>query len=172
MNVKKIYEHAKLHVDGDFPWVHARRWLNEGMRLIATTCETGSITDTVDIDAIEENKWHKLPSDTLKIIRVYKNGNKFNDYREDINSIYLKDIGTYQVDVKRLPKDIGKESDTPEIHEAYHFPLSYWVGAKEQLRFNPDSPDGQRLEATFYLEIQQVDNMLNKSNRVRKIKVW
>ena len=166
-----IYEHAKLHVDGDFPWVHARRWLNEGMRLIATTCETGSVTDTVQINVTDRNKWHDLPIGTMNIAKVIKNGSSYNDYREDVNKILFNETGKYDVRIKRLAKDIQLESDIPEIYESYHYPLSYWVASREQFRFNPDSPDGQRLENTFYIQIRQVDDMLSKARRTRKIKV-
>lgn len=166
-----IYEHAKLHVDGDFPWVHARRWINEAIRLVATTCDTGTIKDNIQIVANEPNKWHGIPSNAISVTNVLINGKKTNDYKEDVQRIFLPSAGTYDIEYKRLPKNIGLESDTPELHELYHFPLSYWVASREQYRFNPDNVDGQRLEATFYLEIKQVDLKLSKSHRVRKIKV-
>lgn len=171
MIVKKIYEHAKLHVDGDFPWIHARRWLNEAQNIIASTCDTGNVLDTITINTKQKNKWHSLPKKTIKINRVYFNGVKTNEFQEDNLKVFLPEIGEYLIEYKRLPKEIGLESDEPELHELYHFPISYWVASREQYRFNPDNPDGSRLEATFYQEIAFVDNMLKNKKRVRKIKV-
>lgn len=171
MIFKKIYEHAKLHVDGDFPMVHALRWVNEAIRLVATTCDTGSVKDNMRIVVDEPNKWHTLPSDVLGVIKVSFIGEETNDYKEDVLRIFLPEVGAYDIEYKRLPKEIVKESEIPEIHELYHFPLSYWIASREQFRFNPDNADGQRLEVTFYGEIRAVDSMLKKTNRVRKIKV-
>ena len=171
MITKVIYEHAKLHVDGDFPLVHALRWLNEAQRLIAMTCETGAVLDSASFITTEENKWYSLPSNKVAIKNVYYKGQKVNDYREDGIMVQLPSIGEYIVEYKRIAKDMARESETPELHELYHFPISYWIASREQFRFNPDNPDGQRLENTFYQEIMQVDSTLKKSNRVRHIKV-
>lgn len=171
MIIKKIYEHAKLHVDGDFPWVHARRWILEAQNIIATDCDTGSIADNIEIEVEEVNKWYDLPSNLILVERVYLNGRKTNDYKVEPLRIFLKDKGNYRIEYKRLPKVIGLESDEPEIHELYHFPMSYWLASREEFRFNPDNPDGQRLEATFLSEIRRVDQRLSKDKRVRKIKV-
>ena len=171
MIIKRIYEHAKLHVDGDFPWVHAKRWILEAQNLIASTCETGSIRDTLTINVDEPNNWYKLPNDFIKVEKIYLNNQETNNFKEDTLQILLPEKGEYKIEYRRLPKTIGLESDEPELHELYHYPMSYWVASREQYRYNPDSPDGQRLEATFYQEIALVDNMLSRTKRVRKIKV-
>lgn len=169
MIVKMIYEHAKLHVDGDFPWVHARRWINEAQRLIATMCESGSPTKLIEIKVDKPYSWYDLPKDFIKVNKVYLNGTPTNDFLEGSGKILLRERGTFQVEYKKIPKDITNESDTPELHELYHYPISYWVASREQFRFNPDNPDGQRLEATFYFEIANIDKMLKNKKRVRKI---
>lgn len=171
MIIKRIYEHAKLHIDGDFPWPYAHRWLLEAQNLIATMCETGSIPDTLTIEVKEPNKWHDLPKNTVKINKVYIDNQETNNFKEDTLRVFLPEKGKYLIEYKRLPKIIGKESDEPELHELYHYPMSYWLASREQYRFNPDSQDGARLESTFYQEIALVDNMLKNRKRVRKIKV-
>lgn len=171
MIAKKIYEHAKLHVDGDFPWVHAKRWLDEAQTKIASSCDTGNIKDNVTIVVTIVDQWYSLPSNTIMVSKVLLDGYSTNEYKEDTSRIFLPEIGTYSIEYKKLPKSINLESDTPELHELYHFPMSYWVASREQYRFNPDSPDGARLEQTFYNEINQVDKMISRTSRVRKIKV-
>lgn len=171
MIAKKIYEHAKLHVDGDFPWVHAQRWLNEAQELIASICESGSIRDSIEIENNIERSNHILPKECINVDTVYLNGEKTSEFVEKESLIQLNKVGKYLIEYKRIPKLIGLESDEPELHELYHFPMSYWVGSREQLRFNPDNPDGLRLENAFYAQISRVDKTLSKRKRVRKIKV-
>lgn len=171
MIAKTIYEHAKLHVDGDFPWVHAQRWINEAQQMIASICETGGVLDSVTIYALEDSNWHDLPDNVITVKGVTIDGEEYRDYKTKPGSIYILEAGTYEVEYTRIPIQIALESDTPEVHELYHFPMSYWIGSREQYRFNPDSPDGNRLEQAFYREVAIVDKRLQKKPRVRYVKV-
>ena len=174
MIAKKIYEQAKLHVDDDFTWVHGRRWLNEAIRIIATTCEKGSfVKDETTIEA-EKNIYYDLP-DNIGINAVYKDekgrNNRVHNYVEEGDRIHFEEDGSYIVEYKKLPHDILNESDTPQVHELYHLPISYWIASREKLRFNPMDADGHRLSQEFYTQIGTVNENLTRTNRVRKIYV-
>lgn len=175
MIAKTIYEQAKLHVDDDFTWVHARRWLNEGLKLVATVCEHGArVLETVTITATGPD-YYFIPSSSIGVKNVYigevQRDNRVNNYIEEENRIWLPEEGVYTIEYHRAANDIGRESDTPEVHEMYHFPLSYWIASREKLRFNPQDPDGIRLQGEFYSQIRSVDFMLARNKRVRKVKI-
>ncbi len=175
MIAKRIYEHAKLHVDDDFTFVHARRWLNEALGLISVVCEHGSrVTESAIINSTGP-EYHDLPDNVIEIKAVYEDSisreNRYQDYVYEGGRIYIPDEGTFLVEYERTAKDIGLESDTPEVHPQYHFPISYWVASREKLRFNPQDQDGIRLQGEFYSQIRTVDLALSKNRRVRKIQV-
>lgn len=171
MQNKRIHEHSKMHLDRDYPYAYAQRWLLEAQQIIAMDCETGSIKDSVEIKADKNNAWYDLPKDFIRMIRVYKDNNVTEDYRNEEGKILLPKAGTYLIEYKRIPKTSTKETDEPEIHELYHYPMSYFLASKEAYRFNPEDQDGPRLEATFLSEIQRVNAVLMKKTRRRFIKV-
>lgn len=175
MNAKSIYELSKLHVDDVFPWVHAKRWLNEGIKLLAVVCEHGSkIIETITVTATQAD-YYEIPSESIGVVNVYidsiSRDNRIQDYIEDGTRLWLPAEGVYYVEYHRPAVDISLDSDVPEVHEMYHRPLSYWIGSREKLRFNPQDADGVRLQGEFYSQIRTIDAMLARSKRVRKIKV-
>ena len=175
MIAKKIYEQAKLHVDDDFNWLHARRWLNEAMREIAVLCENGSkIMETITVISTQAD-YYSIPSESIGVANVYidsvNRDNRVDEYIEDGNRVWLPEEGLYYIEYYRPAKDLVLESDTPEVHEMYHIPMSYWVASNEKYRFNPQDADAARLKSEFYSQITRVDKMLAKNSRRRKIKL-
>lgn len=175
MNAKSIYELSKLHVDDTFPWVHAKRWLNEGIKLLAMVCEHGSkIIETITVTATQAD-YYEIPSASIGVVNVYidsvSRDNRIQDYVEDGTRLWLPSEGVYFVEYQRPANDISLDSDIPEVHEMYHRPLSYWIASREKLRFNPQDADGVRLQGEFYSQARTVDSMLARTKRVRKVKV-
>ena len=175
MIAKKIYEQAKLHVDDDFAWQHAKRWLNEGLKLLATVCENGSkVMETITLTATQAD-YYAIPIDSIGVSAVYKDSvsriNRIQNYVEDGSRLWIPEEGVYYVEYHRPASEIALESDVPEVHEMYHIPLSYWIASREKLRFNPQDADGIRLQGEFYSQVRSVDYMLGLNRRVRKVRI-
>lgn len=130
MQIKEILSFASLNlVKEQIEDYDAVAWVNDalfGMGVDAKRITTTTIT----CDNI--NKWYDLPADAIMVHEVYDDqGNLFRSFVQDQSRIKFAVKDTYSVDYYCLPTMATSVEDTPDCHTLLHYPLAYYIAARQ-----------------------------------------
>ncbi|MBO8161338.1 MAG: hypothetical protein H0Z24_06840 [Thermosipho sp. (in: Bacteria)] len=163
---------AQISIGKEINKTYATKFLNEGMEILAEKYDTACVKETTTITATK-NTWYDLPNGFLKIRKVYKDDDEVlpDNYLVDFDQILFIEDGTYTIEYLRYPNELTVETDTPEIHKAYHKILSYFIASRETSRlFGSENPESARFMQEFEIRAKEIDIKLSSQKRRRRIK--
>jgi len=125
-------------------------WLNEALTSLGTTAKT----------------FYSLPSDALRVVEALDSNNSpYEDYDVSGSEIRFADDDTYSIRYSRLPAQLLAQTDTPEVHQAFHPVLALFVASRYKSKDDDENRDAQRLMAEFNAQVTRISATLRRQAR-------
>lgn len=173
MNCTEIKEYAIVKIENDIDIVYAIRYINEAIQKISARFKKSSgVSATTQIVCDDINVEYELPTTRLlQISRVYyidlDNDLDYRQYSINGNKLKFSDKGTFRVKYLRRSDNCINESESPEVNELYHIPISLYVAAQELLRERKFTDQAQSLLNEFEQDCAIVHNSLTTNTKQR-----
>ncbi|MES0334795.1 MAG: hypothetical protein SFH39_00335 [Candidatus Magnetobacterium sp. LHC-1] len=170
MTVQEIINQAIVHIRMSIDSVYGRTHINEAMHELAMKYDTACVKTTTTISCTDSDAYYSMPSDCLKVIRVYdSDGDEYDKtlYRFEQFQIKLDDEDTYTVHYLTTPDSVADNTETPDVNSAYHRPIALFVASKELEDIKPDK--SSILLSKFYAQVDDVNSkLMNPKKRLAK----
>lgn len=165
MIVSKITEQAVLHKREEIQPIYSRRWINEAMDTLSSMYDSAKVRKEAIFTTSTEYEEKPLPTDLRKLLHVFDTENIEEIYRYDYPNIIFQDVGSHKLIYLSKPKDVTIETETPEIHEAYHMILALYIASKEYAELDPIHIRAGQLMGEFFNKAMAIDEDLKRLNR-------
>ena len=150
MNVEEIKIQAQLQICMQIPLQYVIRFVNEGINELGITYDTACERGTFITD-ITKDIWIDLPRDFIEAKEVKINGLETKQYEIDNNQIRCSNNGNLEMRFLKLADNVTSKTDIPNIHLAYHYPLTSFVASREKSRlFGDEDNESLRLMNDFF----------------------
>ncbi len=163
MNVERIINRAVLHKGAPISDVLGRIWINEALDKLSTMYpKTACEVHSTYIEVSKETDVIPTPENTKAIFKATNiNGNIYKNYSIDVEGMQFDMPGEYKITYGKKPSDVSVNTETPKIHEGYHYAIACFVASRELFELDPNHPRGQALEQEFYMEAEKTNNTLS-----------
>lgn len=172
MNIKEITDQAITLAGIPIDAFKARRFINEGMQILASTYDSACIKAEIIINCTDASLEYELPADCIGITKVMLNNQKYNDYSIDGAYITFDYTGTYKVRYITNPSlddkkvyEKGLTLDIPGINLLYHRALPFYLAAQALYIVNPSDQKAGSFMQGFNSIAKDVDIKLSRPKR-------
>jgi hypothetical protein len=165
LTVEEILTLAGLHVDETIGFSDGgREWVNEALVMLGKDANLFG-TNTITAEA----KTFYNVSNTYTVLDVVEvedsDGDLYLGYDVRGGQIRFADADTYKVTFRRLATSVTAQTDTPEVHSAFHPAIALFVASRFKSRNDDENPDAARLMDEFDAEVRKVAATLRRQAR-------
>lgn len=172
MNIKEITDQAVTLAGIPIDAFKARRFINEGMQILAATYDSACVRGETNINCTDINGEYPLPADCIGVTKVMLDNQRHNNYTVEGGYITFDYIGTYKVRYIKNPSLTDRKAyekeltlDVPGIDLLYHRALPFYVAAQALYTVNPSDQKASSFIQGFNSIAKDVDIKLSRPKR-------
>lgn len=173
MNCQEIKNLALLLCgQREIPDNYVFMYINEAINDLAIRFETAGKKLTDTISAIK-NRWIDLPNSCLSVKRCLLDDMIYDDFLIENGQIQFPITHDFNIEYLTYPDRVVELADTPNMHEAFHEALAYYVAYKEMTRIfmHEDLTEGSNkilLITEYHRKAEQANIKLSTMKKSRR----